>query len=361
MNDIDKILGLQIKTGETPSVVYCLFNADKIIKSVFLGYADVKTKKPADENTFYKAFSITKTFTALAVMQLAEQKKIDIGRPVIQYLPDFPYSAQITIKEILSHSAGIPNPIPLEWIHSASEHPSFNRDQFFAEIFKKYNHVKFAPNEKFAYSNLGYFLLGQLIEKVSGEKYETFIQKNILKKLDLDASSIGFEINSSQATGYNKKYSVANFIIGFFIDKSKYMLPSVGQWKPYINFYPDGVSYAGLIGKPAAFVKYIQSLLKKNSVLLSDTYKQIMLTENCTINNKPTGMCLGWFKGQLNGIEYYAHAGGGGGYYSELRFYPGEKIGSVIFFNRTGMSDERCLDKIDKYYFEKATGLPSPW
>ena len=77
-----------------------------------------------------------------------------------------------------------------------------------------------------------------------------------------------------------------------------------------------------------------------------------MFTENHTTNNKATGMCLSWFSGQLNGIKYFTHAGGGGGYYCEIRIYPENGIGSVCFFNRTGMSDERFLDKVDKFYFD---------
>jgi hypothetical protein len=63
-------------------------------------------------------------------------------------------------------------------------------------------------------------------------------------------------------------------------------------------------------------------------------------------------MCLSWFSGQLNGNKYFAHAGGGGGYYCEIRLYPDSGIGRVIFFNRTGMSDERILDKTDRFYFD---------
>lgn len=75
----------------------------------------------------------------------------------------------------------------------------------------------------------------------------------------------------------------------------------------------------------------------------------MLFTENFTNDGKPTGMCLSWFSGQLDGNQYYAHAGGGGGYYCEIRVYPDNGIGSVIMFNRTGMRDERFLDKLDKY------------
>jgi hypothetical protein len=93
-------------------------------------------------------------------------------------------------------------------------------------------------------------------------------------------------------------------------------------------------------------------LLKPNDLLLSEDSKKKLFTENYTIDGKPTGMCLSWFSGQLHGNRYYAHAGGGGGFYCEIRIYPDKELGSVIFFNRTGMSDERFLDKADVLYFQ---------
>jgi hypothetical protein len=105
----------------------------------------------------------------------------------------------------------------------------------------------------------------------------------------------------------------------------------------------NGASYGGLIGKPKSFVKYIQELLKDDCILISDKYKQMLFQENGN-----SGMCLSWFSGELNGEKYFAHAGGGGGYYCEIRIYPEIKLGSVVFLNRTGMRDERFLDKLDK-------------
>lgn len=93
-------------------------------------------------------------------MQLAEKEIIDIEQPVKTYWPDFPYPADVTIRHLMSHTAGIPNPIPLDWIHLASEHRSFDRNGFFKAIVDKNNKVKSKPNEKFAYSNLGYVLAG---------------------------------------------------------------------------------------------------------------------------------------------------------------------------------------------------------
>lgn len=341
--------------NNSPSVRYVLFDKHNIIKESSYGLADISGNKNVNNNTTYNAFSVTKTFTALAILQLAELKKIDIEQPVKNYLSDFPYSTDITIRQLLSHSAGIPNPIPLNWIHLTIEQNSFDRNRFFKDIFIKNKKTKFQPNQKFAYSNLGYVLLGELIEKVVETSYEKYINDNIIHRLGLKNAELGFEILGSDlhAKGYHKKLSFTNIILGFFIDKSKYMGRVEGKWKPFNNFYVNGMSYGGLIGTTYAFVKYIQDLLKPNSLLLSDDYyKRMLFTENHTTNGKATGMCLSWFSGQLNGNKYFAHAGGGGGYYCEIRLYPDTGIGSVVFFNRTGMSDERFLDKLDKFYLD---------
>ncbi len=353
MKEIDAILNNEVKKNKTPSVQYILFNKDSIIHNLSTGYADIINQRNVDENTTYNLFSITKTFTALAILQLAEDHKLDINQPVKKYLSEFLYDTTITIKQLLTHSAGIPNPLPLNWIHLTDEYNSFNSNTFFNDIFKCNNKIKSEPNEKYSYSNLGYVLLGQLIEKVSGITYEEYITENILKKLNLKPDELGFIITDSllHAKGYHKYASFSNIILGLLIKKSKYMTLKEGNWKPFKNIYVNGPSYGGLIGTPVSLVKYIQDLLKNNSVLLSKEYKDLLFTENYTNNNKATGVCLSWFKGQLNGKRYFAHAGGGGGYYCEIRIYPEEGVGSVIIFNRSGMSYKCFLDKVDDYFF----------
>jgi D-alanyl-D-alanine carboxypeptidase len=355
MNETDNILAKQIAGNKTPSVQYLIFDKDTVIHKFQGGLADVENQKTINWNTTFNAFSVTKTFTALAMLQLAEKGKLDIDESARQYLSDFPYSSNITIRQLLAHTSGIPNPNPLSWIHLEAEHHDFDRNVFFNQVFKKNSKTKSEPNEKFSYSNLEYILLGQIIERVSEQTYEDYIRDNILKPLDIGPEELDFEIfNKNQhAIGYQKRFSLMNGILGFFIDKSKYMDKAEGNWKPFKSYYVNGASYGGLIGKPDAFVKYIQELLKTNSQVISDEYKEMLFSENFTNSKKPTGMCLSWFRGDLNGHEYFAHAGGGGGYYCEIRIYPDLSLGSIIMFNRSGMTDERFLDKLDKYYISE--------
>jgi D-alanyl-D-alanine carboxypeptidase len=351
---VENLLSEEVKNNRTPSVQYVLFNKDTILKRLCFGFSDIKNKKVVDETTSYKLYSITKTFTALAILQLAEQNKLNLDQPARIYLPEMPYKTDITIRQLLTHSSGVPNPMPLSWIHAESEHQSFDRDQFFKKIFAIKDKTKSQPNEKYAYSNLGYILLGQIIEKITGASYEMYVSDNIIRRIDLNATEMGFELSDVKllAKGYHKTVSFSSLLLGFLFDKSKFMGKTEGKWKPFKDFYVNGVSYGGLTGTPDALIKYIRELMILNNRLLAENARVMLFTENITNDKKKTGMCLSWFTGQLDGNKYFTHAGGGGGYYCEMRIYPDQGIGSVVFFNRTGFSDERYLDKVDKYYFE---------
>jgi len=338
-----------------PSVQYLFFDKDKEWFQFTLGLADVGRKINAAPSHRYHAFSTTKTFTALAVLQLAEANLIDIENPAKYYLPSFPYPDDITVKQLLAHTAGIPAPIPLGWIHLVSEHAAFNRNQFFGNLFAKHPKPTAKPNEKFAYSNLGYMLLGQLIEHVSGMKYEQYVSKHILEHLNNSADDLNFSVdgNETEAKGYHARWSFSNAILGFLIDKPKFMGAAEGNWKPFVPYYVSGAPYGGLMATPRAMMHYVQALLQPNGKLLGEPFKRLMFTENLTNNGKATGMCLSWYTGQLNDNTYYTHAGGGGGFYCEIRIYPSHGLGSVMMTNRTGMTDERFMDKADVLFINK--------
>lgn len=353
MKNINRFLKDQVDHHQTPSIQYAFFDTGKVIYELHYGFKNLKSKEPVEASTHFHLFSITKTFTALAVLQLVEAGKIVLNKPASAYLPGFPYPNTITVEQLLSHTAGIPNPLPLKWIHLAEEHPGFKRDPFFAEVFKAHPKLDFEPGTKFKYSNLGYVLLGQLVEAVSGQPFEDYVKKHIVDQGGIDPSGLSFHLNpSSHAVGYHKWWSLSNALFGFLIDKAKFMGGREGKWKPFNLFYNNGTAYGGLFGSASGLIQYAQNLLKPNSVLLNDQYKEILFTERA-VRNKPTGMSLSWFTGNLKGNKYFAHAGGGGGYYCELRVYPELGVGSVLLYNRSGMRDERILDRADHFFISE--------
>ncbi len=355
MDKLDERLQSLVDKHKTPSVSYLLFNKDSLIHSFQSGYADISKEEYVTENTRYYGFSVTKTFTALAILQLAEEGKLSIDDRVEKHLNDFPYPAEISIRHLLTHTTGLPNPLPLRWVHSPEENPTFDRDAFFEQVCQQNAKVKSAPNEKFNYSNLGYYFLGRIIETIAGQLYEDYIEEHILKRLDIENETLGFQVNheNPHAVGYQKRFSFMNFLLGFLMDKKRFVNQREGKWISFNDMLLNGPSHGGLIGTPTSFMRYVQDLLKPDGVLLSATYKSMLFTENQTNSKQATGMCLSWFKGQLKGNTYYSHAGGGAGYYCEIRIYPELGIGSVVMFNRTGMSDERALNEFDAFYLNQ--------
>lgn len=356
MNNINQFLKKQVDGHQTPSIQYAFFDADSIIFEARYGVKRVKTNEAVTSSTTYHLFSVTKTFTAVAMLQLVQAGKVELNKAVSAYLPEFSYSSDITVGQLLTHTAGLPNPLPLRWIHLEEEHKDFVRDDFFAEVFRRHPKLDFKPGTDVKYSNLGYVVLGQLIERVSGRSYEDYIHTNIIRKAAIDSADLGFRIDpSTHATGYHKRWSMGNALFGFLIDKNKFMDPHEGKWKPFRPFHINGTAYGGMFGSARGLIKYAQSLLNNdNEGLLDERHRQLLFTESVIAGNG-TGMSLSWFTGTLKGNQYVAHAGGGGGYYIELRLYPDLGVGSMIVYNRSGMRDERVLDKADAFFITDST------
>ncbi len=146
---------------------------------------------------------MTKLFTATAVVRLAEQGAVDLDVPVSHYLPSFrpgnETTPAVTLPHLLSHTAGLRNPIPVGWIHLFDE-PAPSLDAFTARLLAKHSTLKFEPGYRFAYSNIGYLVLGRVTETVTGESFEDHIRKAVLTPLGMTHSDSVFREDRRQAT-----------------------------------------------------------------------------------------------------------------------------------------------------------------
>lgn len=115
----------------------------------------------------------------------------------------------------------------------------------------------------------------------------------------------------------------------------------------------DGAAYGGLLGNAAGFARYLKALLNAEAPFTPELVDQL-LTQQTTLKGEPIPMALSWFKGELDGQTYFDHAGGGGGYYCEIRVYPRARRASVAMFNRTGIQNDHLLDRLDPYFLPRA-------
>ncbi len=334
-----------VADGTSPAAVYLHFDADSILYRSVAGLADVARRRPVDKETTFNLFSVTKTLTATAILQLAEQGLVALDTPVVKYLGEFPYGDRVTLRHLLTHTGGLPNPLPLSWVHFPEEHERFDEHAFFETIFSKNPKTRSEPGATMRYSNLDYVWLGWVIERVSGKPYEAYVQEHLLSKSGAGERA-GFRIDPQvHAKGYQPFWSFMNLLLGMFIDKAKLMGPREGKWKPFRYNQLNGSAYGGLIGTPNDLARFGQALLQDR--LLQPASRTELFREALLNDGSLSGMSLSWFTGRFNGHDYRHHAGGGGGYYVEFRLYPALQRGSVLVLNRTGVSDQRLLDKLD--------------
>jgi CubicO group peptidase (beta-lactamase class C family) len=164
---------------------------DSVLAREFHGLADQATGRKVDANTIYHWASITKTFTAIGIMQLRDRGRLRLDDPIVKYVPELmavhnPYGPMeaITIRQLLSHSAGFRNPT-WPWGGDQPWHP-FEPTQWAQLVaMMPYTEILFPPGSKYSYSNPGLIFLGRVIEKLSGDDYEVYIDKNILKPLGM--------------------------------------------------------------------------------------------------------------------------------------------------------------------------------
>lgn len=343
----------QYVQSEVPGLQYIAVTADRVLFEYAAGWADIQGQKAMTLDTTLKAYSMTKTFTAVAILQLAEQRKLSLDDVIDRYLPNAAYHGHgITLRQLLNHTSGVPNPIPLRWVHLAAEDSRFSEAEALATVLRENPDLAFEPGRKFAYSNIGYWLLGKVVEQVAGQSYPAYIRGNILQPLRLSAQEMDFVIpdESRHANGYLKKYSLMNLVKGFFIDR-KFLGGYEGHWLRLNSHYLNGPAFGGLIGTARGFSRFLQDQLRTESVVLGRDTKRLLETRQTDGSGRPIPMTPGWHVGETHGVTY-SFKEGGGGFHCEMRIYPTREIATVVLANSTEFSSTGLLNRVDRTFLE---------
>jgi CubicO group peptidase (beta-lactamase class C family) len=316
----------------------------------FHGVARQDTGQPVDAETAYNWASITKTFTAIAIMQLRDRGLLSLDDPAVRYVPELrqvhdafgPVEA-ITIRDLLTHSAGFRNPT---WPWDCDDPANCDWQPFEPTRWSQvaamlpYTHVASAPGSRWSYSNLGYVFLGQIIERLSGDDFEVYIDKNILKPLDMSASY----------------FDRAPYFLQGHVSASYLRAGAAGALQPQPLDFDTGVttSNSGLKGPVTDMVKYLRFLagdpanpryemvLKRASleemwtgVVPVEEPGQPVTAYTAGPHGEPVRMGLGFFVFQSQGRRYVFHDGDQGGFSSELLVDPAGHSAAILAVNTT--------------------------
>lgn len=339
---------------EAPGLQYVAVSPDRVIFEFAEGWADIQAKRRMSSSTTLMAYSMTKPFTSIAILQLVEHKKVRLDDDVDRYLPNTAYHGHgVTVRQLLNHTSGTPNPIPLRWVHLAAEDASFDESAALAKVLQENPDLRFEPGRKHAYSNIGYWLLGKVVEQITGQPYQAYVRENILNPLQISEQEIAFTIpdESHHANGYLKKYSLLNLVKRIVIDP-KFIGSYEGNWLRVNNHFLNGPSFGGLIGSARGFSRFLQDQLSINSVLFGKEIKSLIETRQTNSAGQSIPMTLGWHVGESQGITFLYKEGGGGGFHSEMRIYPRHGIATIVMANSTNFNSTRFLNRIDPAFFE---------
>ena len=205
ITEIDTMLRKMADEGDLNASVL-IGQKGKVLLSEGYGFADKTQKIPNTPATRFRLASITKQFTAMSILMLQAQGKLNVKDPICNYISDCPSQwKEITIHHLLTHTSGIPEVTELSSYERTQATPS-TPEQTIARF--KNLALNFQPGEKWKYSNSGYIVLGYIIEQVSGQTYEEFLQQAVFTPLNL--RDTGYEHNADGlAVGYNYKFSTS--------------------------------------------------------------------------------------------------------------------------------------------------------
>jgi len=249
---------------------------------------------------------------------------------------------------LLTHTSGIPNPIPLSWVHSPDTHEQFDERLALESIMRRHPKLAFPSGAKFGYSNIGYWLLGPIVEQASGEAFTAYVRRNILAPLGIPSNELDYEIpvHTAHGKGYLEKFSAMN-IIKRLVIASEWIGGYEGRWLHINDHYLNGAAFGGLVGTARGFGKFLQDQIRAHSRILDDPTRDLLYVPQRTATGRSIPMSLGWHIESRSGDSFFYKEGGGGGFHCMMRVYRRSGRASVVMTNATRFDVRGLMNAID--------------
>ncbi len=318
---VDNLIRLQMERQHIPGLSLAVVQQGHVVKARGYGRANEELNVPAMPETVYQIQSMTKSFTATAVMMLVEEGKIRLDDPVSRYLEGTPESwRSITVRHLLTHTSGIK-----DFINEPTA--SLRLDVREEEVLRTTapRPLNFPPGERYAYSNTNYHLLGMILHKLTGLPYGEVLRRRILEPLGMrDTRVISLaEVVPNRASGYlwqdgrlrNGEYIAAS-ILGYAGGGLRSTVLDLARWDAALG---------------------TERLLKRSSL-------EQMWTPATLNDGSKSGYGFGWAVGELRGHRYVNHAGGHmTGFTTIMIRYPDDGLTVIVLTNQSGTSSPGAI------------------
>ncbi|MCI0339265.1 MAG: beta-lactamase family protein [Acidobacteria bacterium] len=346
---------------------FMLIQDNQVIAQEFFGMANREKQQPVDESTIYHWASITKTFTGIAIMQLRDRGLLKLEDPITKYLPELrdvhnPFGAmnEITIKHLMTHSAGFRS---ATWPWGGDKDWQPHEPKHWSQLvaMMPYTEILFKPGSKFSYSNPGIIFLGRVIELLTNDDYEVYIDKNIFKPLEMYRSYFDTTPNHLLRNRSHSYYLKEGKLTPARFDVDTGITVSNGGLNAPL---PDMVKYINfLTGDPKRQI-FLDQILKRSSVL--EMFQPQLTIEPGSIpaqegQNRKDSIGMTIFIEENFGMKVIGHSGSQNGFLSHFYIRPDTRSAYIIAYNTHAIStekdssqDTRRLDReIKEYLFQK--------
>jgi CubicO group peptidase (beta-lactamase class C family) len=336
---VDSLVQPYIDSSKAAGIDIAVYKNNEPLLHKAYGMADLEfdVKLPVDAS--FEIGSVTKQFTAAAICQLAEKGKLSLDDDITKFIKFDTHGKKVTIRNLLSHTSGIKGYTELPVFEKLSMF-AYNRDTLLRIVEKE--PFDFNPGDALIYSNSGFFMLGLIIEKVSGSAYEDYVKKNLFEKAGMKNSYYGSEIRviKNKAHGYDT--GEKGLVHAGYLDHT---------W-PY--------AAGSLCSTTGDLVKW-NDALHHGKILGESMYKEYItpaVLNDGTITHYAKGITLS----EQNGKRLISHGGGINGYLSQNNYYPDENTSIVVLINTTGpVSPYEISSQIAGFLFGKTSKKTIPF
>lgn len=323
-----------------PGLALAVVDRDRIRHVAAFGVADLASDAPVTPTTAFMWFSMSKIVTATATMRLVDDGLLDLDAPITDYVPEA-RSRWVTprVRQLLDHTSGLGNPLPLRWVHPASG-PAPDPADLSRNQLSRRRAFRRPPGESARYTNLGYLALGQVVEAASGRRFEDYVRTAVLDPAGMAGTGYRYT-DGPRAVGYVRAPAALTPLLRRMVPLGVGGARVAGRLA-LEPFYVDGPAYGGLVGDVLGAARFLRLHLGDGAidgrrVLREDTARAMRAIDQ---PGAPFDHGLGWFR--MPGPAphpYVQHLGGGAGFRNVMRLYPRDGVGVVVMANTTGAYD----------------------
>ena len=358
-SDAEALVRKEVDRLAGSSLSIAVVHGGEIVYTYAFGQANPAAGIPADTQTIYQYGSMTKVVTATALMQLVEQGQVDLDAWPGEYIPEFPKSWNVTVRQLLDHSACMQESDRLTNGLIALPGESFaSLEEVFTNYVKDFPDLACEPGKASVYSNPHFLALARIIEEVSGEPYDQYVVDHLLTPLGMGQTSFKF-VEADER--YAKDQYPVNRIDKFVAELNDYrglgqekIVLQKGERFATLEDYQILPPWGGLRGTASDVTHFLQMHLNGGrygdvQILKPETVAAMQEMQSST-DGSPLGFGLSWLIGKDDFGDYYFHVGDGAGSEGTMRLYPDLDLGVVVMSNVRGYQRDKIVE-----------GLVSAW